>query len=189
MPLRPFDGTTFVAFCDIAGFKSVLKKNPKRAATMLDVFYSSGFEAIRHQQQNNEIDVDGLFVSDCGVLHARPGDGIAQLESLCKVLTSVHQTCFQNAFSLATSIAYGNYRIEERVVFPGIEKNPIMGFAYLAAYADQSTASPKLHPPEIRLLKSNLPQPVVDYCLGENTPIARKMRDDGKHFYFEWQRL
>jgi hypothetical protein len=187
MPLRPFNGNTFVAFCDIAGFKAALKDSQERAAKMLDAFYSSGFNAIRNQQQHG-LNVDGLFVSDCGVLFAREGNEIDQLQAMCAVLTEIHRACHENIVPLATSIAYGRFECNDRYVIPGIEKNLFLGSAYLTAFADQSAGTPKLFHPEIRLLKTNLPQPVTDVCSDQHAALGAKMRNAGNHFYFEWQR-
>lgn len=184
MPMRPFDGSTFVAFCDIAGFKAALKESRERAGKMLDAFYSAGFHAIRGQQRRG-VHVDGLFVSDCGVMFAQAGDAVDQLRAILAVLSEIHGACHENAVSVATAIAYGPFKYDERYVIPGVDKNLFYGSAYLAAFAD-STA--RLYHPDIRLLKADLPEPVRNFCLERNNPIGAKIRDTPRHFYYEWQR-
>lgn len=60
MPIPDFDGSTFVAFTDISGFKQVMKED-QRAIRALARFYTCGFGVLRQDRS-----VHGIFVSDCG---------------------------------------------------------------------------------------------------------------------------
>ena len=173
---------------DIAGFKSMMGDG-NRAPLALDAFYTTGFSVLR-DQQNNPARVDGFFVSDCGVLFVRGEQQAAsiRLESLCRIIQQIHQRTFQRAVQLTTAIAWGEFSYHERIEFPGIEKNPIYGNAYVAAFAD-SEGSPRLYPSECRLLRDGLPQDVLDLLAGRNGGIAERMRATSRHFYFEWMRV
>ena len=79
---------------------------------------------------------------------------------------------------LTTSIAFGRFSYHQRLEFPGIEKNPIYGHAYVTAYLDNETGKPKLQPGECRIVKKGLP----DGCLASNPRIA-ELRGNA---YFYW---
>ena len=59
-----FSGETFVAFMDISGFKELMKQG--KAINALDVFYEAGFDVLE-----NSSHIEGIFVSDCGIVFAR----------------------------------------------------------------------------------------------------------------------
>ena len=79
MPLIPFDGQTFVAFLDISGFKHLMKDD-KEAWKVLDTFYNAGYNAIINSQNK----VQGLFISDCGILFSNENN--SQMEKFIQLL-------------------------------------------------------------------------------------------------------
>ena len=188
MPVQPFQANTFVAFIDIAGFK-LMMGDGQRVPLALDAFYNAGFLVLR-DHQNESVPVDGFFISDCGVLFVRGEEQAAsiRLESLCQVLRQIHQRTFERAVQLITSIAWGGFSYDERIEFPGIEKNPIYGNAYVAAFADNQGVSSKLYPSECRLRRDGLPEDVLDFCTRRHGPVAERMRETSRHFYYEWMR-
>jgi hypothetical protein len=187
MPIGNFQGNTFVAFTDIAGFKSMMADG-NRGASALDTLYRSGYSVIRDQPPDTPR-VEGLFVSDCGILfvrdHAPAGSG---LEALLTVVESLNRSCFEEAVSLTTAIAWGEFSYHERIEIPGIEKNPVYGNAYVAAYLDNEAASPKLYANECRILKRELPQDAHVLCANRMGAVGRRVRDTTDYFYFEWMR-
>lgn len=82
MPIEDFTGNTFVAFTDISGFKELMK-NDAIALEAIRYFYQAGFDIL-----NDATNVEGFFVSDCGVLFARNGSDEKKLFDL---LSSVKQ--------------------------------------------------------------------------------------------------
>ena len=64
MAISNFSGETFVAYLDISGFKELMKDD--RAVDAMDQFYQAGYE-YRNIFQN----VEGFFISDCGILYVR----------------------------------------------------------------------------------------------------------------------
>ena len=188
MSVEPFQGETFVAFMDIAGFKSMMDEG-QRAQGALDAFYSAGFSVLR-DNRNDDAPVDGFFISDCGVLFVRGEDkaACARLESLCRVVRQIHQRTFEGAVQLTTSMAWGEFSYHERIEFSGIEKNPIYGNAYIAALADNEGRSPTLYPSECRLMRAGLPEGVLVFCTRKQGEVAKRFRETSDHFYYEWMR-
>lgn len=189
MSVLPFpEANTFVAFIDIAGFKSMMDDG-QRGPLALDALYRAGFEVLRDHQLRHEPSVDGFFLSDCGVLFVRGEQESAdvRLASLCRVISQIHHRTFEKAIQLTTSIAWGIFSYKDRIEFPGIEKNPICGNAYITAFADNE-GLPKLYPGECRLRREGLPPDVVEFCTNRQGPIAGRMRETPLHFYYEWMR-
>jgi hypothetical protein len=188
MPIQQFHADTFVAFMDIAGFKSMMGDG-KRAPLALDAFYSAGYSVLRDQQKCSP-KVDGFFISDCGVLFVRGEQqtASARLEALCRIVEQIHRRTFESAVQLTTSIAWGDFSYDERIEFPGIEKNPIFGNAYVAAFADNE-GLPRLYPSECRLLRDGISKDVFDFLISRDGDIAGRMRETSRHFYYEWMRV
>jgi hypothetical protein len=187
MPIANFAGQTFLAFADIAGFKAMMNDN-NRGAAALDTLYQSGFSVISHQHVS-PISVEGIFVSDCGVLFVRGDEDMhTQLfETLLKAVETLNRRCFERAVLLTTAIAWGEFSYHQRIEIPGIEKNPVYGNAYVSAFRDHE-GPPRLYPNECRVLKRNLPENVLDLCSRKQGTIGSRMRDAQHHFYFEWMR-
>lgn len=187
MAIADFQGQTFVAFADISGFKAMMNDGTRGAAA-LDAFYQAGFSVISHQPSQN-LRVEGLFVSDCGVLFVRGGDAtnVRQFEALLVALEALNRRCFEHAVQLTTSIAWGEFSYHQRIEIPGIEKNPIFGNAYLSAFRD-SSATPRLFASECRVSKQNLPADVVDLCVHRDGLVGARIREAQHHFYFDWMR-
>jgi hypothetical protein len=162
-------------------------KNRDRAVTALNAFYQAGYSSLRGT--GSERQVDGFFVSDCGVLFAREdGSETERFVAIASVIEAIHRESFENAVQLASSIAYGTFSYHDRLEFQGIDKTPIHGGAYLSAYADSVQSAPRLFPSESRLVKANLPADVADFLSGGTIPLAWKFREEPDHFYFEWMR-
>ena len=122
MPISNFNGRTFVAFIDISGFKQLMK-DEKRAWKALDSFYNYGYEVIRRSRQQNNIYVEGIFVSDSGILFVRNYDNkITCLKAILRVVKELNKKMLDDDFMLTTSIAYGHFKYQERIEFEGIEK-------------------------------------------------------------------
>ena len=196
MPLESFNGTTFVAFTDISGFKDMME-DERRAIRALDRFYQAGYDALR--QKNYVPRVDGLFVSDCGILFVREADPhpAASLRALLKVIEAINRDVLRADVMLTTSIAYGPFSYHERIEFPGIQKSLTYGDAYLTAYLDNERGKPRMQPGQCRIVLRQTGQ-VEDALRDFNCPRVRRatgVRADGggrgrmkdaKHAYFFW---
>lgn len=77
----------------------------------LDAFYQSGYSVILHQPSNG-FRVEGLFVSDCGILFVSdPSPTALQLETLLTSIESLNRRCFERAVSVTTSVVWANSHI------------------------------------------------------------------------------
>jgi hypothetical protein len=175
LAVEDFNGDTFVAFTDISGFKEMMKGNGMRAIRALDRLNTAGFNALH----SNE-DVNGFFVSDCGILFVR-NQRLSQQEmlvSLLRVTERINHDLLNEDIMLTTSIAYGPFSYHQRIEFNGIEKNPIFGNAYVSAFLDNETGSPRIQPGQCRIISQNLPDALL-----VNIPLLKKQK---AHFYHYW---
>lgn len=189
MPINNFEGNTFVAFVDISGFKELIRQE-KRAWEALDRFYQLGYDILKKPSSpDNTLSVEGIFVSDCGVLFIRGDNSNAErLLTLLKAIQEINKGMLEKGFMLTTSIAYGPFKYQQRIEFPGIEKNAVYGSAYLGAYLDNAAEKPTIQPGQCRIVIDNLPQEVL-VQLDNNGPqgILKKVRkESNKHYYFYW---
>ncbi len=107
MPIEDFNGRTFVAYLDISGFKKKME-NRDEALGILNAFYSTGYRVLSRQNYNCRI--EGIFVSDCGVLFVREGsDEVRQIEVLLRVIREINREMLNKDIMLTTSIAYGDF--------------------------------------------------------------------------------
>lgn len=173
MPLEPFDDNTFVAFTDISGFKEMMKSD-KRAVHAMDRFYNAGFNALRREQN-----VNGLFISDCGILFTRNGSKQEQLESLLRVLKELNCALLTDKIMLTSSVAWGHFSYHERIEFNGIDKQPVYGNGYLSAFLDNEGGAPKIQPGQCRIVKRNLNGL-------PNVSQANFFEETATHHYYYW---
>jgi hypothetical protein len=181
MPFDNYEGETFVAFTDISGFREMMRDR-KKAVQTLDAFYRAGYDILESQTQQ-AARVEGLFVSDCGVLFVRSANEGSQvaLNSLLGVIESLNRRLVQTQVMLTSSVAYGHFSYHQRLEFPGIEKNPIYGNAYVNAYLDSNVGRPKIQPGQCRVLCQGLPGQLA--VSGGESRLAPK---HGEHRYFYW---
>lgn len=173
MPLTPYDEKTFVAFTDISGFKEMMRSGD-RAARAINLFYKAGYTAL-DQEQN----VNGLFVSDCAILYSLTGSLDARLDSLLRMLKSINRALLQDRVMLTSSIAWGHFSYHDRIDFPGIDKQPIFGNGYLAAFLDNEVGSPRIQPGQCRIVKKGLGS--ID-----NVSQFTMLEESAKHFQYFW---
>lgn len=199
MPLEEFHGETFVAFVDISGFKALMKDTEK-AYKALNSFYQIGYNSLKSDSnRNNPNRVDGIFISDCGILFSRFNgqdhenihyqSHIAALSGILNIIKRVSKEMIESDLMLTASIAYGKFDYHERIDFSGIEKNFLLGNAYLDAYLDNEVGKPKLDPGQCRILIKNQPNEFWEIIQNsEEEPFNRivKKVNDTKHLYFYW---
>ncbi len=189
MPLDDYSGKTFVAYLDISGFKKLMDDGD-RAETALDTLYQKGYEILRNQDDGCR--VEGLFISDCGVLFARR-DGKDRtnatecLKALLRIIQTVNKRMLENGFMLTTSIAFGKFRYQGKEEFKGINKTPLYGHAYVSAFLDNESGRPKIKPGQCRIMKRGLPKEVKD-IIGQNEceNDFKTVREEDNHYYYYW---
>lgn len=180
MPLEPYDGKTFVAFIDISGFKGMMQ-NRATAVAALDAFYQTGYDVLRTQRVGPQ--VDGLFVSDCGILFVRASTSpVDDLTAILAVIEAINRRLLEASVMLTNSVAYGPFAYEQRLEFPGIRKDPIFGNAYLNAYLDNAGGIPKLRPGECRVVCEGLPAALAV----RGGPSRLLVKGRRRHRYFYW---
>jgi hypothetical protein len=181
MPLDNYEGTTFVSFTDISGFREMMRDR-KKAALALDAFYRAGYDILRNQTPNIHR-VDGLFVSDCGVLFVREADAGSPdaLNALLRVIETLSRRLLAAQVMLTSSVAFGQFSYHQRLEFPVIEKNPVFGHTYLEAYLDNSSGHAKIQPGQCRVVCRGLPGQLA--VSGGEPRLAEKR---GEHRYFYW---
>ena len=200
MAIEDFEGDTFVVFIDISGFKDLMKRNDAWQA--LDKFYQYGYEILNaNNQQDDSLRVDGIFISDCGILFVRDClDNLKDcLKTLLCLIRDINIQMLQHDYTLTTSIAYGPFQYQSRLEFKGMEKNLMYGNAYLDAYLDNERDKPRIQPGQCRIVKRNLPDEIrymIDYpsISQENMnddnifSMIKPVRFDNAHYYFYWMR-
>lgn len=175
MPIADFKGETFVAFLDISGFKEMMKGDGSQAVYALDRLNVAGYDVLK-----NNRDIAGFFISDCGVLFVKNENmnKKEQLESMLKVVKDINKRLIKNDIMTTTSISYGYFSYHNRIEFNGISKNPIYGNAYVTAFLDNETGTPKLEPGQCRIVFSNN-EDIEEY----NISLLKKTI---KHYYYYW---
>ena len=181
MPISNYEGETFVAFLDISGFKELMRR--ERALEALECLYLAGYGTLRNQNGNQ---VEGIFVSDCGVLFVRNRtENLNQaddLHSILEVIRRINEIMMGRGFMLTTSIAYGHFKYQDRIEFEGINKNLIVGNAYSKAFLDNENGTPKIQPGQCRLVENNIP----DILNNERFRTVRKRSGNDRHYYYYW---
>lgn len=179
MPIDDFEGDTFVAFIDISGFKELMK-NEKKTLEALDKFYSTGY----HLLENNS-NLNGVFISDCGIVFTRDNLNInLSFSGLLKAIREINSSMLKKDVMLTSSIAFGNFTYRKRIEFPGIEKNEFHGSAYLSAYLANEKEEPKLEPGQCRIVRKDLPQEVINSF---STNSRWCIQEQGmKYFSYYW---
>ena len=174
MPLEDFDGECFVAFVDISGFKSLMRRD--KAVDALNALYNNGY----WQLQNNR-NVCGTFISDCAVLYTIAEEKYMQLNDILDVVKGLNDDVLNQGYMLTTSIAYGHFLYQNRKEFSGILKNAIYGNAYVDAYLDNEHGKPKLQPGQCRIKKT-----YVDENLLCNLTKRNFLKEKDGCYYFYW---
>ena len=191
MSFPNFYGHTFVAYCDISGFKQMMSRDSNKAIQSLSKFYSDVYDALNVNRNNNGVRVYGIVVSDCAILVADNQNGIGNsvaLQALLSVIKKINQDSLVNGLMLTTSICFGEFAYQERSEFPGIEKNMLAGNAYIEAYKDQSAGKPKIKCGECRLVVENLPDDVLAQFQQNPNRTFPMLRREKNHFYYYWMR-
>ncbi len=167
-------------------------KTEERALNALDRLYSSGYNQLRNQNLQNDTRIEGFFMSDCGILFVRKMNHnlVSGFSSLLDTIKQINCEMMREDFMLMTSIAYGQFKYQNRIEFPGIEKNPIYGNAYISAYLDTERDNPRIQPGQCRIVRENLPANIIN-AIEQGHPtdpysLIKTRKRDSQHFYFYW---
>lgn len=177
LTIKDFNDETFVAFLDISGFKKLMIED--KAMDALNKFYQSGYDILEQEGR-----IDGLFVSDCGILFVREStDKTNCLRSLLNVIGKINKDMLKHGFMLTTSIAYGSLCYKKKLLLENMSKNAIYGQAYVDAYLDSENENPKIQAGQCRIVKKNFPSDINLM----STPNFRFICErDQKHYMYYW---
>ncbi len=196
MGIYNYEGKTYVAFVDISGFKHMMN-DKERIAKVVYGFYQSGYKVLDKHRNGNEVEIQGIFVSDCGILfvnkdHKDNDEGLdlnrESLNLLLEVVKDINFAMIKYNVMLTSSIAYGSLKCTEKLEFQGISKNPFYGDAYLNAFMDNESSQKKIYPGQCRIVEDTLP---INIITKESKSYYEhfkflKMSKDRKHYYFYW---
>ena len=182
--MRQFDAKTFVCFIDISGFKIELRRDLQSAGNMLDTFYSAGYRTIKSHSILN-----GIFVSDCGIIYPDRGKPTERLEAILNAVKEINDRMLENNFLTTASIAYGHLEYKRKFVFDRIKKNAIMGNGYLNAFLDTENKHNRLIAGQVRItkhLEDNQPAENIFEKLDFDNSTLKFLEDRNTHFYYHW---
>jgi hypothetical protein len=170
-----FDGETWVAFTDLCGTKVMYNENPEVAAKALDTFYNTVFDI--HQETNG---ICTIAVSDCAIFWLNEGvNQQTNLHTLLNSLKALHRRMIDKSYLLRTTVAYGNFKYQQRLEIAAIRKDMFVGSAYLDAYANND----KIQPGQIGIVKSAHCTD-IKLCAGDLHGLVFKIRNSGFWEYF-----
>ncbi len=202
MALKNCNGKAFVAFVDISGFKSMLQKDPNDAHKALCRFFQTGYdlldkyknEWLNDQVESNYPKLQGMFISDCAILitsfysnEVNTEDKIVHLQILLEAVRKLNKEMLKSDYMLTTSIAFGDFRYENRLEFDTIEKNLLIGNAYVDAFLDSEDKNYKLKPGQCRIVCGNNTElRDLDFSKISSDFIFSEEVNNKKHRYFYW---
>lgn len=125
----------YVAFLDILGFKSRMKKmTQSEAEAFIQSFSQLLYDEWASENLNSANLIKGFIVSDSIVIHTE-SDSPEALNALLTFIISVCRKCFsERQILLRCAIAKGNYSHLAAVGFDNLQKGLIVGDAYIEAY-------------------------------------------------------
>jgi hypothetical protein len=191
MPIRRYEGETYVAFMDLSGFKEMMKRI-EQAANSLDHFYDTVYRVARQFTQKDVkqgiLPVNAIVVSDSAIIFSRNSpaehDKIAGLRSILSFIQKVNLKLIVDASLMTTSVIdYGRFKYDDRVEFEGIGKDYFVGQPYIDAYLNNENGKPRIQPGQCRLLKDNLSKNYYYFYwmlsgLGRNFEILHRFKQD-----------
>lgn len=187
-----YEGTTYVGFLDISGFKHMMKYERPKAESVLDHFYRTIYQCVydANRIETNQIKFNAIAISDCAVLFlsrqrddsGNKIDGEIGLTILLRYIQQMNHSFINhyNPFMTTCSVAYGEFHYENRKEIDYLQKNCLRGKAYIDSFSDSESIEPKINPGEVRILRKGLE---INLTNNELFPL---LKPKGKHFYFYW---
>jgi hypothetical protein len=134
-----FDGSTFVAFSDLSGFKNMIRGDAGKAYEALNCLYTEAYHYLDGCRN-----VGGLAVSDCVVAWAIDA-GVevsvrAKAEAILDFLKALHRGMLQRSYLVTTTIAWGRHTYQRRIELSNFRKDLLTGSAYIEAYIRNGSA-------------------------------------------------
>jgi hypothetical protein len=187
LSIENYQGTTFVAFLDISGFKQMMN-NKEKVYSVLQKFYGSLFDQVGNFNLGDvSIKVNVVAVSDSAIIFLSKGqnENVPQNDGLpiiLRFISTVNQA-FANhnnhPFLTVCSVAYGDFTFYNWRERDRLSKNCLKGDAYLKAYLDTENEVDKLKPGQCRIIKKGL---TIDL-----TTTNFALRKKKEYFYYYWR--
>ena len=149
-------------------------------------FYETGYFTLIDHRRNDGMSVEGLFVTDCGILFVRHQNqtSIEIVQTLLRAVEDLNRRLFAHNIETTASIAFGDFRYSPLNEYDGMEKNYIFGDAYVDAFKDNG-ATPKLEPGMCRVLVQGFNFNADTRGVREHPIWSRCCREGGR-LYFYW---
>lgn len=164
IPIENFEGTTWIAYMDISGFKKFMHEN--NGLHVLNKFMDDAYQELGATQN-----FDGIFFSDSGVVFYRqqiPKNNdevifrvLNELLSLIRRLNTRYMTPSSKwedvSFLTKCCVAFGEFKFQNKEEHIHILKGPIYGRAYVKAFLSIEKNKPhKMEIGEVRIMYYNL---------------------------------
>ena len=129
----------YVAFIDILGFKERVKNSTQeQAGKLVSEFSQLVYSEWGKFGNNNDSTLSGSLISDCVIVHTSSCSPEA-LRRLLEFLVNLFQkSAFENTFLLRAAIAKGQFDKLPSFSYENLNKNLIVGQAYIDAYLLES---------------------------------------------------
>lgn len=189
MPISSYNGQTYVGYLDISGFKKMMN-NKEKARHVLDIFYRTIYETLYEMASPPSPQINAIVISDCAVLFLSIGssencsdvDKIEGLPTMLEFIKKINRIFINNyyyPFMTTCSIAYGDFRYENRSDRNHMSKNCMMGTSYMNAFLDSESSKSKIRPGECRIIEN-------DPSLPLSTNPFSLLKRTRKYYYFYW---
>jgi hypothetical protein len=211
VPLRPFSGSTWIAFLDICGFKHILSHDNIRAREILNKFYNTVYKSTKLYHLNTNVGqtkslyLNSIMVSDCAVIfidnRRLKTNQTRDLNAMLWTISSINRKLISpvNGPQILTTCAvcYGKFKYEKRDEDEHIDKSFFYGEGYLDAYSKSTELNEK--PGYVKVFKKDFQENII-YKRG-TLRLLEELRDsydfywmtahpkDIKHFKEEYDRL
>ncbi len=164
IPIENFEGTTWIAYMDISGFKKFMQEN--KGLNVLNKFMDDAYQELG----TTEI-FDGIFFSDSGVVFypqriSKNNDRVIfrvlnELLKFIKRLNTRYMTPSSKwedvSFLTKCCVAFGDFKFQNKEENNHILKGPVYGRGYVKAYLSIEKNIPHgMEIGEVRILYYNL---------------------------------
>jgi hypothetical protein len=166
-----------------------------KAESVLDRFYSTIYKNVYEMTasgSHSEPSINAVVISDSAVLFLAfiengNDKDVDKVEGLPRMLKFIQKTnrAFINKrlgipFMTTCSIAYGQFRYEDRKDLDHLRKNYMTGPSLVNAFLDSESNEPKIRPGECRILKDGL------NIASFQNPILSLLDSTEEYYYFYW---
>lgn len=129
----------YVAFLDILGFKNKLKEfSQENAKNYIKAFSTTIYKIFQYNNQLNSRKINGFIVSDSVILYTSNVSNKILNELIHIVEEICREEFSQNGIIMRGAIAKGEFDIIPAVELPKLQKQLIVGTAYVEAYLLES---------------------------------------------------